>query len=228
MTSIEIRDTDHNVLFVSADAKNIRDAVSEAVAQDVDLAGANLGAKYRKGQMASIVVTAHMELAGAKLHGARLRDAKLDAAHFAHADLSSADLRSATIRYTDLRNADLRRANLDAGYAYRAVLSGADLRGASLRGTTLSGANLEGADLRDADLRDADLRGAKLRGATLDNALTAGAKLNSLSEWEGASLVGTTITPATLTWHRFRGAITLLVVLVLGVFFWAAVIAPFI
>jgi len=158
------------VLYASATADTIAEAVVEADDAHADLRGADLtradlrGADLTRADLTRADLTradlTRADLRGAALRGADLRDADLRGADLRDADLRGADLRGAALRGADLRDADLRGAALRG-----ADLTRADLRGAALTGADLRGAALRGADLRDADLRGADLRGADLRGA---------------------------------------------------------------
>ena len=138
------------VLYASASAGNIAEAVIEANLSRADLYGANLSGA---------------DLSGANLSGANLSRADLYGADLSRADLSGANLSGANLSRADLYGADLSRADL-----YGANLSGADLSGANL-----SGANLSRADLYGADLSGADLYGANLYGANLSRADLSGA-----------------------------------------------------
>ena len=137
-----------SVLFEYEKEDNtIKDTLVEAVKQDADLGGADLGGVY---------------LGGADLGGADLRGADLGGA-----DLGGADLRGADLRDADLGGADLRGADLGGADLRDADLGGADLRDADLRGADLRGADLGGADLGGADLGGVYLGGADLGGADL-------------------------------------------------------------
>jgi hypothetical protein len=125
------------VLYSSAKAKTLRDAVIEAVAGGADLIDA--------------------DLRSADLSGADLRSADLRSADLSDADLSDANMRSADLRRADLSGACLNGANMN----------GADLRCADLSGAYLSGANLRSTDLRSADLSGAYLNGANMNGANI-------------------------------------------------------------
>jgi hypothetical protein len=142
-------------LFSSTTAKNVCDAVIEAikagaVLRDADLTDADLRDADLRGAV----------LRDADLRGADLRGAVLRGADLTDADLTDADLRGAVLTDADFRGAVLRDADLRG-----AVLRDADLRDADLSGADLRGAVLTGADLRGADLTGADLRGADLTGA---------------------------------------------------------------
>jgi hypothetical protein len=113
-----------NSLIFECDAKNIREAVEQAI-------------KEKK------------PLSGAYLRGAYLRGADLSGA-----DLSGADLSGAYLSGADLSGAYLSGAYLSGAYLSGAYLSGADLSGADLSGAYLSGADLSGADLSGAYLSE--------------------------------------------------------------------------
>jgi uncharacterized protein YjbI with pentapeptide repeats len=95
-----------SVLFASASASTIAEAVAEALASGANLSGANL----------SRANLSRANLSRANLSGANLSGANLYGANLSGADLSGADLSRA-----DLSGADLSRANL----------SGANLSGAT-------------------------------------------------------------------------------------------------
>jgi uncharacterized protein YjbI with pentapeptide repeats len=122
----------NDVLFSSAKAKSLRDAVIEAVASGANLSYANL-------------------------NGANLSDSNLIRADLYGADLYGANLYGANLISADLNGADLNGADLNG-----ADLNGADLYGANLYCANLSGANLSGANLSGADLIDAYLNGSKI------------------------------------------------------------------
>ncbi len=124
------------VLYSSATAHTIAEAVVEAVRNGANLAGANL--------------------AGANLDGATLVRANLAGANLVRANLYGANLVRAT----------LYGANLDGATLYGANLDGATLYGANLAGANLAGANLYGANLYGANLYGANLDGAKTSEAT--------------------------------------------------------------
>ncbi len=94
------------VLYHSADATSVREAVEAAIKSGADLGGADLG-------------------------GADLGGADLGAAYLRGADLGGADLRDANLGGAYLRGADLTSANLCGANLYGAYLCGADLTGAS-------------------------------------------------------------------------------------------------
>ena len=108
------------VLYRSEDARNLREAVTRAVAERVDLRRACL---Y-----------------GACLYGANLYGANLRGADLYGADLRGANLRGANLYGAYLDGADLRGANL----------RGADLRGACLGGAHLRGAKIESGTVASA------------------------------------------------------------------------------
>ena len=144
------------------------------------------------------------------------RERDLMDANLQYADLRNADLQYANLRNTNLRNVDLRDAKL--GYANLSMedfrtgadltnadlkgadLNHADLRDANLKGADLTNANLEGANLARANLRntdfvpisltDADLSGAILINANLRGAVLNGAKLSTMTHFQGADLTG--------------------------------------
>jgi len=86
------------VLYSSAKAKTLRDAVIEAVAGGADLSDADLHSA---------------DLSSADLRSANLRDANMRGADLRSADLSGADLRSADLNGANMNGADLRCADLN-------------------------------------------------------------------------------------------------------------------
>ncbi len=78
----------------------------------------------------------------------------------------------------NLSGANLSGANLSGGDLSGANLSGGDLSGANLRWANLRGANLYEADLSRANLYEANLRGADLSRANLYEANLRGANLS--------------------------------------------------
>ena len=128
--SISIRRRNGEVI-IEGGFDSISSAIAKAIADGLELYGANLS---------------RADLSGANLSGANLSGANLSGADLSRADLSGANLSGA-----DLYGADL----------YGANLSRADLSGANLSGANLSGADLSGANLSRADLSGADLSGAK-------------------------------------------------------------------
>jgi uncharacterized protein YjbI with pentapeptide repeats len=106
------------VIF-ETDAENVGAAVEAAIAEKIDLSGANLSLA---------------DLSGANLFRATLTGANLTGATLTGANLSLADLSGAT-----LFRATLTGANLSSATLFRATLTGA----------TLTGANLSLADLSD-------------------------------------------------------------------------------
>jgi len=138
----------------------MKDTVIEAVKQNADLGGADLGGAY----------LGDADLRGADLRGAYLGDAYLGDAYLRGAYLGDAYLGDAYLRGAYLGDAYLRGADLGGADLGDAYLGDAYLRGAYLRGAYLGGAYLRGAYLGDADLRGADLRGADLGDADLSDA----------------------------------------------------------
>ena len=94
---LQIKTFAGEVLFES-EKTTIKEALEEAVGEDADLEGANLGDAY---------------LRGANLEGAYLRDAYLRGANLEGAYLRDANLRDAYLRNANLRNAYLRGADLE-------------------------------------------------------------------------------------------------------------------
>jgi uncharacterized protein YjbI with pentapeptide repeats len=137
MTKIEIKNVFGGLIF-TYEAKNatIKDAVEQAVRENVCLISANL----------SSADLSSANLRSADLHSANLRSADLRWANLSSADLSSANLSSANLSSADLSSANLRSA---------------DLHSANLRSANLRWANLSSADLSSADLHSADLHSAK-------------------------------------------------------------------
>ncbi len=142
-TTIEIKSIFYKVLFTYTNENaTIKDAVEEAVKQNISLSLANLSS--------------------ANLSSANLRSADLSSANLCSADLRSANLSSADLSSANLCSADLSLADLSL-----ADLSLANLSSANLRSAYLSSANLRSADLSSANLRSADLSSANLRSAYL-------------------------------------------------------------
>ena len=133
------------VLFSSATATKLAEAVAEAAKSGANLSGA--------------------DLSGANLSGANLSRADLSGANLSWADLSGANLSGADLSGANLSRADLSGANLSRADLSGANLSRADLSGANLYRADLSGANLYRADLSGANPYRADLSGADLSGA---------------------------------------------------------------
>jgi hypothetical protein len=143
-TKIQIKSILGSLLFEFEKENNtIKDTLTEAITNRVDLQGA--------------------DLQGADLQGAYLRGADLQGAYLRGAYLQGADLQGAYLRGAYLQGAYLRRA-----YLQRANLQGADLLGAYLQGADLQGAYLQGANLQGANLRRANLQGADLLGANIE------------------------------------------------------------
>jgi uncharacterized protein YjbI with pentapeptide repeats len=112
----------NDVLFSSAKAKSLRDAVIEAVASGANLSYANL-------------------------NGANLSDSNLIRADLYGADLYGANLYGANLISADLNGADLNGADLYGANLYCANLSGANLSGANLSGADLIDAYLNGSKI---------------------------------------------------------------------------------
>jgi hypothetical protein len=167
---IEIKNLGDTVLYTAQTAKDIREAVVEAVEARAYLSGANLSRANLSGA----------DLSGAYLSEADLSGANLSGAYFSRADLSGADLSGAYLSRANLSGADLNGADLSGEYFSRANLSRADLGRAYLSRANLgranpsvaylSRANPSGADLSEADLSGAELSGAELSGANLSRA----------------------------------------------------------
>jgi hypothetical protein len=129
------------VLYASATAQTIAEAVVEARASWADLSGANLsGANLSRA-----------DLSWADLSGADLSRADLSWANLSRANLSRANLSWADLSWADLSRADLSRADLSWADLSRADLSRANLSRANLSRADLSGANLSGANLSWAE-----------------------------------------------------------------------------
>jgi hypothetical protein len=110
---IEIKDRfDGKVLFRSESAETLKDALEQAVQQEINLRWADLD--------------------GARLDGARLDGARLDGASLVRASLDGARLDGAR-----LDGARLDGASLDGARLVRASLDGASLDGARLDGANL-------------------------------------------------------------------------------------------
>ncbi len=173
-TTIEIKSIFYKVLFTYTNENaTIKDAVEEAVKQNISLSLANLSSA---------------NLRSADLSSANLRSADLSLADLSLANLSSANLRSANLCSADLRSANLSSANLRSANLCSADLRSADLRSAKLSLANLSSANLRSADLSSANLRSADLSSANLRSADLSSANLRSADLSLVKNKEGAYL----------------------------------------
>jgi len=175
---IEIRHRHTSILlYRSATAVTVRDAVCEAVAARLSLEGANLrGANL-----------SHACLPAARLRGADLTRANLAGSYLLLARLEGADLTRAYLRSAHLARADISGANLTRTNLTRAYLRGANLRGANLSGADISGADLEGADLTRAYLRSAHLERADLSGAYPEGARAYHARTCADAGCEGCS-----------------------------------------
>jgi uncharacterized protein YjbI with pentapeptide repeats len=122
-TKLQIKTLAGEVLFES-EKTTIKEAVEEAVREDANLRGANLGDADLRG-----VDLRDADLGGANLRGANLGDA----------DLGGANLGGANLRGADLGGADLRGANLGDADLGDADLGGADLRGVDFYHTKFFG-----------------------------------------------------------------------------------------
>ena len=143
-----------------SEVKKTQAEVEAAVADGLDLTGADLrgahltGADLRGAHLWWAELTG-TELSGADLTGAHLTGVVFWGAHLTGANLAGANLPQADLMRADLMRADLRWANLRWAVLTRAVLTGADLTGADLRGADLSGALLGWTVLADCDLSEA-------------------------------------------------------------------------
>ena len=130
------------------------------------------GARFRRADIATLIVGGTTSLAGADaseafgaksawhaidLRGADFTGARMDESDFGDADLSGARMSGASLVRANLGGATLTGADL-----YGANLMEAILRRALLTGADLTGANLYSAMLDNADLTDAVLDGARL------------------------------------------------------------------
>ena len=157
-TTIEIKSIFGKVLFTyEAENATIKDAVEEAVKQNISLYSA--------------------DLLSADLSSADLRSANLRSANLRLANLRSADLRSADLRSANLRSADLRLANLRS----------ADLSLADLRSADLSLADLSSAKLRSAEnKKEANLPiFCKWNHSIIGNKIQIGCKQKTIEDWDG-------------------------------------------
>jgi len=170
---IQLKKIDETLIW-EGEAESIKNAVTQALAIDKSLSGADLTGANLTGA----------DLAGADLYDAYLTDANLRDADLTRAFLHDADLTDANLTCADLRGANLYDADLTC-----ANLRGANLRGANLAGADLYDANLHDADLARANLTCADLRGANLRGANLCGANLHDADLAGVY-LRGANLAG--------------------------------------
>jgi hypothetical protein len=119
----------YTVLVEDDDRYTIRTALEKAVADGVNLSGADL---------------AGANLAGADLTNVNLVDADLVRANLVDADLSGANLAGANLAGANLRGANLANANLTNANLSSAYLVDADLFGANLFSANLSGAKYKG------------------------------------------------------------------------------------
>ncbi len=196
-TTIEIKSIFGKVLFTYTNENaTIKDAVEEAVKQNISLSSANLySADLRSANLYSADLRS-ADLSSADLYSANLRSADLRSADLSSANLSSADLYSANLRSADLRSANLRSANLRSAYLYSANLRSADLSSANLRSADLYSANLSSANLSSANLRSADLRSVKNKEEAYlpiyckwshsikGNKIRIGCKGKTIQEWD--------------------------------------------
>jgi hypothetical protein len=148
--------------------RSLRAAVIAAVAQKINLAGADLTRAYLVGA----------ELANAQLMGALLEDAILSGADLTGADLTGADLttanlKGATLLESRLKSARLRGANLTGAYLAGADVTGADLSGARLRRSCLAGTNFDKANLTCARTTAGEVHGVLATGCLLGYRWTA-------------------------------------------------------
>jgi hypothetical protein len=170
---IEIKDRfDGKVLFRSYSAETLKDALEQAVQQEINLNWADLDG-------ASLV--------RASLDGASLVGARLDGASLVGARLDGASLVGARLDGARLDGASLVGARLDGARLVRASLVGARLDGASLVGARLVRANLKPIQ----DDFDAVLLAAVSEMDGLEKALFSGQVDGSTYSGPCACLVGT-------------------------------------
>lgn len=148
---IKIKNTKGEVIYTSKSAKTTKDAVQEAVKNNVSLVKADLRNLDLRGANLS---RAKLDLAN--ISGANLSFSEFDFASLKSVDFSNSILCGATLCYSSLRSAILENTNLGA----------TNLRGANLRWANLSGANLEYATLYNADLKGAEIENIKINECT--------------------------------------------------------------
>jgi len=198
--TLSIFDIDGNKIYSSETANNIKEAIIEAIENNVELKAANLqGANLQK-----------VYLRGANLEGANLEGANLE-----DANLIGANLQGANLYRAKLARANLYRARLEGANVQKVYLRAATLQAATLQGANLQGANLQGADLSRANLTGANLEGTNLEGASLEKAELQGANLQranlqylnfSMANLQGANLTGANIAGANITGVNLEGA----------------------
>lgn len=169
-------------LFSSA-KDSWREAVEDAMNQEVSLAGANLSRLDLHG-------LTHVP----KKHAWGYVLTDLKEANFSHSNLRSASLPSVELTAAALIGADLTDANLSGAWMMRA-----DLRDASARGANFSQANLASATL-DAKLDHANFDGSLLKYAKLRDASAVHASFKK------ASMFGATLTNSEFAATDFSGA----------------------
>ncbi len=132
---IEIKSRTGHVLYTAAHARDLRQAVEEAVK-----AGANLTRAYLTRAYLADAYLVDADLTDADLTRANLARANLTRANLNRADLTGADLTDAYLTDADLTRVYLTRAYLTRAYLADAYLAGADLAGADLTDAYLAGA----------------------------------------------------------------------------------------
>jgi len=172
MKKIEIKNrfTGDIIFTIISENATIKDALLDAIKNEVNLSGADLSRAY---------------LLGANLSRAYLLGAYLSGADLSGANLSGANLSGANLSGANLSGANLSGANLSGADLSRAYLSGANLSGADLSRAYLSGADLSGAYLSRADLSGANFQPfCKWRTSIIDNEITIGCKTKSIDDWD--------------------------------------------
>lgn len=176
-----------NIIYTSTDAKNIREAVKEAIHK--------------------MVYLDYAMLSRANLDGIKILDA-----HFRYADLSHSTMRKSIMRYVlfnyaNLSHTDMSYIDLLLGNLSNSNLTKAILRRSNLQDTNLSYVTIDKADLRGArlvgskfigvDFRKVNLRDISFAGVNLSNANFSGMNLSGL-DFRGAILFGTNFQGANL------------------------------
>lgn len=165
------------------------------------------------GRSLRFLVAKDSSLIGADFRWSDLRGAEMSGGNFEAANFYQADLRNAALRGGDFNRAvlakarisganfgyaSLRMATLDSAIAERTIFVATDLAQASLSHllaplAIFSGSSLDGANLEGAKLPLADLRGVSLDGTFLKSADLLLAKVDSLTSFRSAFVVGTSM-----------------------------------
>ena len=115
-TKIQIKSISGKLLFESEKEDNcIKNTVIEAIRQDANLGGADLGSANLYGADLGSANLYGADLRGADLSGADLSDANLSGANLYGANLGGANLRSANLYGADLRGIKIKRAIVFTG-----------------------------------------------------------------------------------------------------------------